>query len=598
MRSLGETILPHLRFRPLPSGGGEAASSIEDFYRLFLEDDAPHSFLTFHQRNGDVDVRVGPWRDVADATTNQYGLQRSASVPGTAFKLVAGKKMQRTISFVTKITPNDAATIPIGVTNIQTLSMEGPSLCILDSRIQFDFEGRALSGLSQFLISNDVRGSEVNVRVVLREGDGGLMIDIAQKTQSVHRNAGETILESPDEKLQDNGSDKSSLFSCFSHPLLLPPDSLCSKPSRPKEQTWVNKFNSFVDIHGEKQPRLQDNNHAHVGASLLSAIKAKNSNEKPEKPIWGSDKVLTNRFDDMASSREIVDPEHIDDVLACSSRGAMKLKPFPSFDLSRAPSFAASEGHMAMRRMILEKDGAMTSTGMRRSASTNSLSSAGSHAYRGLAMRIEMDIHSPSGTLPTSSFSRSKGSFSNLDVKVRRSVKKRVSRTWISWAESWCMRLWEEEETQRIKSMAANEVDGVSRKRKTNVRPSVRRIGEKKNPSPSSQKSLNKLPQSLNWNAIELDSEKNAKWMFVRQSSETLEEAEECGVEVACTLNATKVPRKLSPLKETAHNENASMAQKVSKESKEKVKLGKKVPGVESRWSKSPQLKKCAGNKR
>ena len=556
-----------------------------------------------------MDVRVGPWRDVADASTLADGksgvLQRLASVPGTASKklLVVGKKMQRTISFVTKITPNDAATIPIGVTNIQTLSMEGSSLCILDSRIQFDFEGRALSGLSQFLISNDVRGSEVNVRVVLREGDGSLMIDIAQKSQSVHRPVGGTILESTDEKSQDNDGDKSSFFSCFSHPLLLPPDSLCSKPSsRPKGQTWIKKSNSFVDIHGEKEPKLmQDNNHAHVGASLLSAIKAKNSNEKSDKPIWGSGKVFNNRFDDMTASREIVNPEHIDDVLACSSRGALKLKPFPSFELSRAPSTStASEGHMAMRRMILEKDGAMTSTGMRRSASTNSLSSAGSHAYRGLAMRIEMDIHSPSGMQPTSSssFSRSKGSFSNLDVKVRRSVKKRVSRTWISWAESWCMRLWEEEESQRIKNRAANKVDGVSRKRKTNVRPSVRRIGEKKSPSPSSQKSLDNSTQSLNWNAMELDSEQNAKWMFVRQSSETLDEEEECGVEVACTLNATKVPRKLSPVKETNSNEVGSVAQKLPQESKEKVKLGKKVTGAKSRWSKSPQLKKCTGNKR
>jgi hypothetical protein len=36
-------------------------------------------------------------------------------------------------------------------------------------------------------------------------------------------------------------------------------------------------------------------------------------------------------------------------------------------------------------------------------------------------------------------------------------------------------------------------------------------------------------------------SQTNTQWMFVRESSETLEEEEECGVEVACTLNAPKV---------------------------------------------------------
>ena len=92
----------------------------------------------------------------------------------------------------------------------------------------------------------------------------------------------------------------------------------------------------------------------------------------------------------------------------------------------------------------------------------------------------------------------------------------------------------------------ANNVDGVSRKRKTNVRPTVRRIGEKGEPKSQSPKSRQSTKSSQSsqsdWNIMQLGkSQTNTQWMFVRESSETLEEEEECGVEVACTLNAPKV---------------------------------------------------------
>jgi hypothetical protein len=589
--------LPHLRFRPISD-----ESSLVDFYNLFLSDQAQHSFLVFHKRNGDTDVKVGKWRDVrgstsitvADRLNGTY--QRSASVPSPiAPKLSHGAKLSRSITFTTKIS-NDA--IPIGVTNTQTLSMAENTL-VLESRIVCD-EG-AFKGMG-FLISSDVRGSEVCVRVVLREGDGLIrMSTTIQGKNSIHKQ--DTILESPEESSsqQQELHDK-SFFSCFSHPLLLPPDSLCGVPSQkkkamPKEDGNTKHSNSFVDIHGEKHLN-QDNSHAHVGASLLSAIKAKNSNGK--QPNWPQ-KTFNNRFDEMTSP--MVMPEHTEDVLRCSSsRGELKLKPLPSFELShRAPSnnsaLTTSEGHLAMRRMILEKDGAMTSTnyGVRRSSSTNSMASAG--AYKGLAMRITMDIHSPSGQSGNNTaFSRSKGSFA-LDTKILKGLKKRVSRTWISWAESWCMRLWEEEESNRIKCRAAYKVDGVSRKRKTNVRPTVRRIGEKRDKdfalagatsncaaADSQSAAMESKPAApLNWNAMDIDSQ--TKWTFVRQSSETSEE-EECGVEVACALKVARTSPK---------DEDEIMVQKLPGESKQTSGKKEVKSKSKSRWNRSPQVKKRIG---
>ena len=479
---------------------------MQDFYTLFLEDDAPHSFLTFLQRNGDEAVKVGPWRAVDDSNSdsNTSGYQRSGTVPSTT-KFLPGKSFRRTVTFITKIIPSsyDSTTIPIGVTNIQTLSIE-TSQCILDSWIHFDFEGNktSLAGLSQFLISNDVKGSKVNVRVVLREGAGN-------DTGNIQTSSRDAILEGAE---QDTTA---SLFSCFSHPLLMPSDTPCNpiSPFKANKKEWTKPMNSFGDIHGEK--------HALVGASLLSAIQAKNAGRTPKWKV--PRKVFNNRFDEMTASQSNIGNQK--DVLACSSRGALKLKPVPSFEFVRTPSNSATEGHSAS---------------FRRSASVN-----GFNSNRGLAMNIEMDIHCPSlnkngsAISPIPSFSRSH-SYNNLDMKVYNGLKKRVSRTFISWAESWCMRIWEEEESHRIK-FKLNKVDDVTRKRKTNVRPTVRRIGEKGG-SPVNRKITTRSESQLSKNVIELDGQRT-RLMFVRQTSETFEE-EECGVEVICNVNATKVARK------------------------------------------------------
>ena len=295
----------------------------------------------------------------------------------------------------------------------------------------------------------------------------------------------------------------------------------------------------------------------------------------------------------MTAQRSCLDPEYQDDVLSCTSRGSLKSKKtIPSFEFVKASSSIDSEGHRAMRRMILEKNGSMTSTSRRSpSPTTNGVTSAGaSNPYCGLAMRIEMNIHS--GGSSSSSLSR-KGSFtSNIDNKVRRNLKKRVSRTWISWAESWCMRMWEEEESNRIKrSKTENSMillDGVSnRKRKTNVRPVVRKIGEKRSASPTDTNWEGSEIDHLKWNIMEVESQQSSstKWMFVRQASETLEEEEELGVEVAYTLNAAKVPRKRLTVDTTKSNANDQVQNS-------KVRKGAAV--MKSRWSRSPYVKKAS----
>lgn len=128
----------------------------------------------------------------------------------------------------------------------------------------------------------------------------------------------------------------------------------------------------------------------------------------------------------------------------------------------------------------------------------------------------------------------------------------------------------------------ANNVDGVSRKRKTNVRPTVRRIGEKGEPKSQSPKSRQSTKSSQSsqsdWNIMQLGkSQTNTQWMFVRESSETLEEEEECGVEVACTLNAPKVSRKSSK------SSNEATQQQLNDKKKGKTLLWSKSNGKEKK---------------
>eukprot|EP00571_Detonula_confervacea_P002772 CAMPEP_0172327370 /NCGR_PEP_ID=MMETSP1058-20130122/59370_1 /TAXON_ID=83371 /ORGANISM="Detonula confervacea, Strain CCMP 353" /LENGTH=686 /DNA_ID=CAMNT_0013044401 /DNA_START=439 /DNA_END=2499 /DNA_ORIENTATION=+ len=557
-------ILPHLRFNPLPSS--TSCSSLQDFFALFLADDAPDSFLYFHESNGDENVHVTPWKNVNNNKNN-----------------MAENRMERLITFHTKITPGSSSnplsqsentnhgstnTIPLGVTITQSL-IQHVKTWVLECEFSFDFYsptpssivstnsgvGKKLgTGLGQYLMSHVVKGSTVNVVVTLSECDEtDRNFPTMMKRSGSYGNA---IVASMPPRCHDG------FLSCFSHPLLLPPEGLCSAGAynstknrgRRKSKSKNNKLS--VNVEEPSQ----------IGASLLSAIKAKNAPSDAEFGTEGpiSDASLAktplvnNRFAGLSSSipnmnqRPKSNGRPQDDVLSCTSRGSLKMKHIPSFELSRAPST------VSMRHMILEKHGSTITPSssnsplnVRRTSSADAVpppSSSSSSSPQGLSMRIEMELGStnpqPAASTASSlsSFSRS-ASISTIDDKVRRGLKKRVARTWISWAESWCMRLWEEEEADRAARRALGLAMPDSNKRsKVNVRPIVRRIGqpivkkkEKDSLSKSSKKS--KIPKNV-WKPMQAEKNSNGRstrWMSLEQDGEF-------GVEVACAT-----PR-LSPL--------------------------------------------------
>ena len=149
------------------------------------------------------------------------------------------------------------------------------------------------------------------------------------------------------------------------------------------------------------------------------------------------------------------------------------------FDLERAPSTASAT---MMRRLLLEKGSGKGSEGTADGSSASVAAPEGPRAPSpprdegGLSVRIEMASPSspsdaPSLVLP-----------SVMDEKIRRELRKRVARSWISWMEGWCMRLWEETAEGKgtagiVPRATPREEWEASRTRvKVNVRSVVRRI--------------------------------------------------------------------------------------------------------------------------
>jgi hypothetical protein len=128
-----------------------------------------------------------------------------------------------------------------------------------------------------------------------------------------------------------------------------------------------------------------------------------------------------------------------------------------SFDhATRSPST------ISMRRMILERD--CSASGVIADSSSDPVHhppASYSHHHstflsqQGLSMRIEMklvngsttsthsQLHTPLSLSLSSSFTRST-SLLTIDDRIRGGLRKRMVRQWISWAESWYMRLWED----------------------------------------------------------------------------------------------------------------------------------------------------------
>ena len=499
---LAESILPHLRFNPLNNSSAAGKSSLDDFYNLFLKDDAPHSFLSFHNSKGDEQVKATPWM-----------LGKSDN------------KLERTITFITKFTPKNLQepreidvspaslsstpktitdinnpTLTLAVTSRQTLSRR-PSTMILESQLSFDFVDYSLQktslskmlnlSLTQFLISNDVEGSEVNVRVVLKEEDG----DITKSTAALVANGDTTV----------------------THPFLLPDRLSVSKDDNNNitSDGWGvmsgNPCNVISPID--------------IGASLLAAIRERNGPTLPDSPSKGRSNHVVDEAayliakHNNENQKTPFPPSHADtdekyDVLrTASSRGSLRFKHISSFEAGINP------GEMTMRRMLWEKDGTSAGDDTKRDSnildgepSPSSLIQSFDPSTRGgLSMHIEMDVqdstinniednnssnNSLSRNRSSSSFQRNRSSSSfqrsrsnglggpsiaYIEEKVRKGIKKRVARSYVTWANSWCCRLWEDEQMERFLKKGCNPVP-MARKR-SNTRPTVRRIGQRRKSS-------------------------------------------------------------------------------------------------------------------
>ncbi|KAL3822101.1 hypothetical protein ACHAXA_011879 [Cyclostephanos tholiformis] len=576
---LETVILPRLRFNPRPSAAtSSSSSSLRDFFDTFLADDAPHSFRLFHESNGDEDVDTTPWRDVDEVRSERTITFRAKINPGSSSNPLSPQS-ERSNNCNNS---NNATVIPLKVTIFQSL-VKRSETWVLECEFSFDFHsqhsadasapspsnhsnsvvgggmGKRLgSGLGQFFMSNVVKGTTVNVAVILREcGDDDSDRDGPATTTNAARDPNGGDVDDGDDTV--GVSQKfchDATLSCLVHPLLLPIGGIRghsgTSVGRRRDGRSEDDDVLFSACVTEEGP-------SRIGASLLSAIKARNAPccidldgpSVPDTSLAGvpiddrpNGPSFKNSWSAEQSGEEKRHQRTQEDVLRCSSIGSLRCKNAPSFDVSRSPSTTA------MRRMILERRDHSTveSTNAPCAIGTSDAHvvpsaqrapSSSSRQSRGLSMRIEMELvggngNSSNSSSLSSSFSRS-ASISTIDDKIRRGLRKRVARSWISWAESWCMRLWEDDEIERARRKALGvgpRQDYTSRRSRVNVRPSVRRIGDPVVRSSDAMSSTATPPPKYAWEKLHLVGDdaghRIERWMSSEQEGE-------CGVEVTCT---------------------------------------------------------------
>ena len=587
---------------------------------MFLADDAPHSFRLFHESNGDESVRVSPWEEIDDVRSVRRITFRTMINPGSSSNPLHSTPRHpsdRTNKNHNNGNNNDnAISIPLNVIISQSL-VKRPETYILGCEFAFDFHShhggddddngydryttppsnqstgvgggggggggmgkRIGSGLSQYFMSNVVKGTTVNVSVILREcgdDDAGMNSGYATNTTIATNGArGHDIGNANDGGDAIENSTRfchDGTLSCLAHPLLLPSSDgiFCGRAGTGGRDARVgSNTNDDDDPSSVRASGTGKEGPSRIGASLLSAIRARNATccidvdghvvvDAPDPSIVGGpndDPPGGPTLDDSCSSKlPRAGPE---DVLRCSSIGSLRYKhASSSFDLSRTPSI------VAMRRMILEgEDHAVVvpivPSSQRRTTTTSSSST--SRRPHGLSMRIEMEVVGGGGggswTVPStssntsslsSSFSRS-ASLLIIDDRIRRGLRKRVSRSWISWAESWCMRLWEDDEASRAGRRALRigypRRDISSRRSRVNVRPSVRRIGDPIVMSSDATKSTVvavAAPQKYAWEKLHPGGDDACRWIVRWMSSD---QEGECGVEVTCTMRTVPAFRR------------------------------------------------------
>lgn len=360
--------------------------------------------------------------------------------------------------------------------------------------------------LSQFLLSNVVKGCSVNVSVILSECNASRRNIISPEASRSASNVA-SIAEEKDENEEPN-----LFWGLLNHPFLLP-------------SCWSNCGAKIEDPLSSLETISQDKANegaSEVGAALLSAIRAKNENSEY---VGSNSSSSRRRFDGLqAANARLSEPDDVLRTSSCVSQASLKSKN-SSFDLDSSTT---------MRRMILERGRAFISSGdeVRSGSSSQKLPSPPSTS-RGLSMRIQMRVGDSSSSNPqappsanssTSSFSRSKGSGSitgHIDDKIRRGLKKRVAKQWIGWAESFCMRYWQDEEAEQARRKALGITQPHTNKRnRSNTRPSVRKIVKTATRSVSNLGTPTRS-KSEGWAPLHRSGRKYERWMSV-----------DCGVEV------------------------------------------------------------------
>ena len=371
--------------------------------------------------------------------------------------------------------------------------------------------------LSQFLMSNVVKGCSVNVSVILSECNLSMRNIVSPEAS---RNvASASIAEDKDEE-------PNFFWGLLNHPFLLP-------------TCWSNCGATINDPLSSLETISKDKANegaSEVGAALLSAIRAKNENTE----FVGSSSSSRRRFDGLqAAHSRLIEPDDVLRTSSCVSQTSLKSKS-SSFDLDSSTT---------MRRMILERGRTFISSGNEVQSNCGSQKPfSPTSTSRGLSMRIQMRLGDSSSSNPQappsanssiSSFSRSKGSGSitgHIDDKIRRGLKKRVAKQWIAWAESFCMRYWQDEEAEQARRKALGIPQPHTNKRnRSNTRPTVRRIVKTatRSVSPLGTPTRSECEE---WTPLR-SGRKYERWMAV-----------DCGVEVDFSTKKQSMGRIRSPM--------------------------------------------------
>lgn len=407
---------------------------------------------------------------------------------------------------------------------VQTLSKEKTSLVM---KCVFTFEMATPTSppssikdvgkkaLSHFLMFNVVKGCSVNVSVILSECNVSRRDIVGQEaSRSACRDAPASIVEDEDEE-------PNLFWGLLNHPFLLP-------------SCWSNCGAKADDPMSSLETISKDKENegaSEVGAALLSAIRAKNENS-----VFVGSSSSRRQFDGLqvANSR-LSEPDDVLRSSSCVSQTSLKSKN-SSFDLDSSTT---------MRRMILERGRAFISSGDE--VQSNGCSHKPS-LPTSLSMRIQMQLGDSSSSNPqappsanssSSSLSRSKGSGSitgHIDDKIRRGLKKRVAKQWIAWAESFCMRYWQDEEAEQARRKALGIPQPRTNKRnRSNTRPTVRKIVKTATRTVSPLGTPTRR-EDEGWTPLR-SGRKYERWMAV-----------DCGVEVDFSTKKQSMGRRRSPM--------------------------------------------------